>query len=91
MAENMSNTIMDCTSLDELINVEYGPKGTENRDMFDAETQEFCVAQHQYKQLKYNEIIKYCDVCDVLFQYFDIVFTTSNGISSSKHTNIEDN
>lgn len=45
MPENMSNTIMDCTSLDELINVEYGPKGTENRDMFDAETQVFCVAQ----------------------------------------------
>ncbi len=45
MAENMNNTIMDCTSLDELINVEYGPKGTEKRDLFDAETQEFCVAQ----------------------------------------------
>ena len=37
--------IMNCTSLDELIGVEYGPKGTPERDEFDAETQEFCVAQ----------------------------------------------
>lgn len=37
--------IMNCTSLDELINVEYGSKGTIERDRFDAETQEFCVAQ----------------------------------------------
>lgn len=36
---------MNCTSLDELINVEYGSKGTIERDRFDAETQEFCVAQ----------------------------------------------
>ena len=34
-----------CNSLDELINIEYGPKGTPERDLFDAETQEFCVAQ----------------------------------------------
>lgn len=37
--------IKNCTSLDELINVEYGSKGTIERDRFDAETQEFCVAQ----------------------------------------------
>lgn len=37
--------IMNCNSLDELINIEYGPKGTPERDLFDAETQEFCVAQ----------------------------------------------
>lgn len=37
--------IMNCTSLDELINVEYDLQGTLQRDQFDAETQEFCVAQ----------------------------------------------
>lgn len=37
--------ITNCRSLDELINIEYGPKGTPQRDQFDAETQEFCVAQ----------------------------------------------
>ena len=37
--------IMNCNSLDELINIECGPKGTPERDLFDAETQEFCVAQ----------------------------------------------
>lgn len=36
---------MNCTTLDELIEVGYGPKGTPERDQFDAETQEFCVAQ----------------------------------------------
>lgn len=46
MAEiDKKEAIMNCTSLDELINVEYGSKGTIERDRFDAETQEFCVAQ----------------------------------------------
>lgn len=34
-----------CSTLDELIDMEYGPKGTEIRTIFDAETQEFCLAQ----------------------------------------------
>ena len=46
MAEiDKKEAVMNCTSLDELINVEYGSKGTIERDRFDAETQEFCVAQ----------------------------------------------
>lgn len=36
---------MNCTTLDELIDIEYGQKGTPERDLFDAETQEFCIAQ----------------------------------------------
>ncbi|MCQ2238119.1 MAG: hypothetical protein MJZ73_02665 [Bacteroidaceae bacterium] len=32
-------------TLDELIDAEYGEKGTPKRTLFDAETQEFCVAQ----------------------------------------------
>lgn len=43
--QNRKKAIMNCTTLDELIEVEYGPKGTPERDQFDAETQEFCVAQ----------------------------------------------
>lgn len=42
---NNDNAIMNCTTLDELIDVEYGPKGTPSRDVFDAETNEFCLAQ----------------------------------------------
>ena len=34
-----------CTSLDELLDMEYGEKGTAARDLFDAETNEFCIAQ----------------------------------------------
>ena len=36
---------MQCTSLDELVEVEMGPKGSPKRDLFDAETQEFFIAQ----------------------------------------------
>ena len=45
MTTDKSTEIRNCTSLDELINVEYGPKGTEERNIFDAETKEFCIAQ----------------------------------------------
>ena len=45
MTTDKSTEIRSCTSLDELINVEYGPKGTEERNIFDAETNEFCIAQ----------------------------------------------
>lgn len=46
MANEVNNSdIMNCTTLDELITTEYGNKGTQRRDLFDAETQEFCIAQ----------------------------------------------
>lgn len=38
MATDKKEAIMNCTTLDELIEVEYGPKGTPERDQFDAET-----------------------------------------------------
>jgi len=37
--------IMQCTSLNELIDIEYGIKGSPTRDLFDAETQAFCLAE----------------------------------------------
>lgn len=42
---NSKKDYNSCTTLDELIDMEYGPKGTEIRTIFDAETQEFCLAQ----------------------------------------------
>lgn len=46
MANKSNNSdIINCTSLDELVTIEYGEKGTPRRDLFDAETQEFCIAQ----------------------------------------------
>lgn len=45
MATDNNTDIKNCTSLDELVEVEYGPQGTPDRDLFDAETKEFCIAQ----------------------------------------------
>ena len=37
---------MNCTTLDELLDVQYGKVGTPERDEFDKETQAFCLAVH---------------------------------------------
>lgn len=42
---NKDNALLNCTNLDELLNVEYGEVGTETRDIFDRETEAFCLAQ----------------------------------------------
>jgi len=36
---------MSCNTLDELLNVEYGEKGTPEREQFDRETRAFCLAE----------------------------------------------
>lgn len=43
--KNNKELIMKCTSLDELVDVEFGRKGSREREEFDAETREFCIAQ----------------------------------------------
>lgn len=45
MEKNKKNLIMNCTTLDELLDVEYGEKGTPERNEFDKETQAFCLAE----------------------------------------------
>lgn len=37
--------VMQCTTLNELLDVEYGEKGTAERAAFDAETEAFCLAE----------------------------------------------
>ena len=45
MEKNKKDLIMNCTTLDELLDVEYGKKGTPGRDEVDKETQAFCLAE----------------------------------------------
>ena len=44
METNQDERIMNCTTLDELLDVQYGKVGTPERDEFDKETQAFCLA-----------------------------------------------
>jgi len=37
--------LMNCSNLDELLNVEFGEIGTSSRDEFEKETEAFCLAQ----------------------------------------------
>lgn len=45
MEKSKKDALMNCSSLDELLNVEFGNVGTVTRDEFDRETEAFCLAQ----------------------------------------------
>ena len=45
MEKSKKDALMNCGSLDELLNVEFGNVGTATRDDFDRETEAFCLAQ----------------------------------------------
>ena len=45
MEKTKENALMNCSNLDELLNVEFGKVGTPSRDEFDKETEAFCLAQ----------------------------------------------
>ena len=45
MEKSKKDALMNCGSLDELLNVEFGNVGTATRDEFDSETEAFCLAQ----------------------------------------------
>jgi DNA-binding XRE family transcriptional regulator len=45
MEKSKKDALMNCSSLDELLNVEFGNVGTATRDEFDRETEAFCLAQ----------------------------------------------
>ena len=46
--ENKKEKILNCNSLEELLEVEYGKKGTDKRDIFDKET------ENQIRREKHN-------------------------------------
>lgn len=45
VTKNKDELIMECTTLDELLDVEYGKPGTPEREQFDRETEAFCLAE----------------------------------------------
>ncbi len=45
MEEAKKEALMNCSSLDELLNVEFGEIGTSSREEFDMETEAFCLAK----------------------------------------------
>ena len=45
MEKTKRDRIMECRTLDELLDVEYGKPGTTEREEFDRETQAFCLAE----------------------------------------------
>ena len=45
MEKTKENALMNCSNLDELLNVEFGEIGTSSRDEFEKENEAFCLAQ----------------------------------------------
>ena len=45
MEKTKKDAIMNCSNLNELLNVEFGNVGTAEREEFDKETEAFCLAQ----------------------------------------------
>ncbi len=45
MKKDKREKLLACNNLEELLDVEYGVKGTRSRDKFDEETRAFCLAQ----------------------------------------------
>lgn len=45
MSEEKKQAIMDCTTLEELLDEEYGPMGSPERMKFEAEAEAFCLAE----------------------------------------------
>lgn len=45
MDKKKEDALMNCSNLDELLNVEFGEVGTVAREIFDRETEAFCLAQ----------------------------------------------
>lgn len=44
MEKRKENALMNCSNLDELLNVEFGEIGTPSREEFEKETEAFCLA-----------------------------------------------
>lgn len=45
MNAKKKDAVMECTSFDELLDAEYGQRGAEAREAFEAEAEAFCLAE----------------------------------------------
>ena len=54
MDKSKENALMNCSSLDELLDVEFGKVGSDTREEFDRETEAFCLAQTLKEERKRN-------------------------------------
>ena len=45
MEKSKKDAFMNCSNLDELLDVDFGKEGTPSREEFDKETEAFCLAQ----------------------------------------------
>ena len=45
MESNKKEAIMNCTSLEEILDIEYGERGSETRERFETEAEDFCLAE----------------------------------------------
>lgn len=45
MESNKKEAIMNCTSLEEILDIEYGERGSETRERFETEAEAFCLAE----------------------------------------------
>ena len=52
MDANKKKQIMECKSFDDLLNAEYGKRGTERREAFEANAEAFCLAECLKEQRK---------------------------------------
>lgn len=50
LSEEMKQRIMKCHTFDELLDVQYGPIGTSERDQFEKEADAFILAERQEEE-----------------------------------------
>ena len=76
---------MNCTRLDELLDIEFGKISSETREEFDRETEDFCLAQtfnpnRFIRLLRANEAIFL-----FLFRYFSVTMEPHCALKAAKH------
>ena len=56
MDAKKKEAIMECTSFDELLDAEYGKRGSEERERFETEAETFCLAECLNEQRRLSRL-----------------------------------